>query len=136
MSKELLNVYNAVFGINKEFINEFKNIAPINTINLAISLDIELKQRVINPLSKNTEIDFDDKNLGFINVKINKLLDTLNIYKSGYKENKINKETMSDYLVGNKALDEIKKEMSTQNKDTKKDEQENKNTQANVRRNK
>ena len=85
---------------------------------------------VIRPLRQGKDIDIDDKNLGFINIKINKLLDTLDIYKGGYQQNKIDKKTMTDYLVGNSALEQIRAEMnnSTQVKEEA--------TQVNVRKNK
>ncbi len=128
--KDLIKVYQAVYDGNKEFLEEFKSIAPINIINLSFQLDIELNQRVIRPLRQGKDIDIDDKNLGFINIKINKLLDTLDIYKGGYQQNKIDKKTMTDYLVGNSALEQIRAEMnnSTQVKEEA--------TQINVRKNK
>jgi hypothetical protein len=128
--KDLIKVYQAVYDGNKEFLEEFKSIAPINIINLSFQLDIELNQRVIRPLRQGKDIDIDDKNLGFINIKINKLLDTLDIYKGGYQQNKIDKKTMTDYLVGNSALEQIRAEMnnSTQVKEEA--------TQVNVRKNK
>lgn len=111
--KDLIKVYQAVYDGNKEFLEEFKSIAPINIINLSFQLDIELNQRVIRPLRQGKDIDIDDKNLGFINIKINKLLDTLDIYKGGYQQNKIDKKTMTDYLVGNSALEQIRAEMNS-----------------------
>ena len=128
--KDLIKVYQAVYDGNKEFLEEFKSIAPINIINLSFQLDIELNQRVIRPLRQGKDIDIDDKNLGFINIKINKLLDTLDIYKGGYQQNKIDKKTMTDYLVGNSALEQIRAEMnnSTQVKEEA--------AQVNVRKNK
>ncbi len=69
--KDLIKVYQAVYDGNKEFLEEFKSIAPINIINLSFQLDIELNQRVIRPLRQGKDIDIDDKNLGFINIKIN-----------------------------------------------------------------
>lgn len=110
--KDLIKVYQAVYDGNKEFLEEFKSIAPINIINLSFQLDIELNQRVIRPLRQGKDIDIDDKNLGLINIKINKLLDTLDIYKGGYQQNKIDKKTMTDYLVGNSALEQIRAEMN------------------------
>ena len=128
--KDLIKVYQAVYDGNKEFLEEFKSIAPINIINLSFQLDIELNQRVIRPLRQGKDIDIDDKNLGFINIKINKRLDTLDIYKGGYQQNKIDKKTMTDYLGGNSALEQIRAEMnnSTQVKEEA--------TQVNVRKNK
>lgn len=111
--KDLIKVYQAVYDGNKEFLEEFKSIAPINIINLSFQLDIELNQRVIRPLRQGKDIDIDDKNLGLINIKINKLLDTLDIYKGGYQQNKIDKKTMTDYLVGNSALEQIRAEMNS-----------------------
>mgnify|MGYP003496413136 FL=1 len=128
--KDLIKVYQAVYDGNKEFLEEFKSIAPINIINLSFQLDIELNQRVIRPLRQGKDIDIDDKNLGFINIEINQLLDNLEIYRGGYEHNKIDKKTMTDYLVGNSALEQIRAEMnnSTQVKEEA--------TQINVRKNK
>lgn len=127
LTNKELDIYKGMASLTKQFLMEFESNSNSQRFNDIKKFYLDLSLRIIDPAQRMKEVRTDD--IDKVNIIINQDLELYTKYKSCLAS----KDSSS--------MNEIRELMnSSQNKDekedTKKDEQENKNTQANIRKNK